>query len=275
VIVRPGGSWNGWAYGPGTYFGVAELEGAYDFDGVRADNQPVSGRDGTRRSLSTLDARTVTLKLALNGSGPGHLDDLRSELIAVTPPKVEGLLVLPGGRWQMYAECRKRNLPLDLGRMARTAYGTLEFYCWDPVRYRTEVRAETARLPMTSGIGLVPPLAPPLGFPAGASGDAVMFNEGNVPVAVNLRINGPLTNPTVTVPEFGGVLQCTASIPAGSWYDVDCAEMTVRLNGLANRRSDLQPGHIWPWAPKGYSTWQLRATGGTGTMDISFRAGEE
>jgi hypothetical protein len=105
------------------------------------------------------------------------------------------------------------------------------------------------------------------------SGSRQLFNPGNLPVGLQLRVDGPAETVQVVFPETGEQLNLENPdgnlLEAGQWLDIDTANHQVLLNGDAGRRS---------WA---YGDWLLLppatetalAISGTGTTTDSKVSG--
>lgn len=132
------------------------------------------------------------------------------------------------------------------------------FRALDPLIYSGGVsglHTATTGLPSSSG-GLIVPFTVP--FIIGATvtaGRIQITNAGTAPTALQLRIDGPVQEPRVTLqtPTGPQTLRYHDTLLAGQWLDIDTKARTVLLNGAVSRRG-LVSGD-WPLLSPG--TWEL------------------
>lgn len=125
------------------------------------------------------------------------------------------------------------------------------FVALNPTIYSGTLHSEVLTLPVVTG-GLTAPFTAP--FTVGAtvlSGRRQVTNAGTATVGMDLRIDGPVDTPRVTV-LAGGVtstLTVGLTLVAGQWLDIDTAARTVYLQGVASRRGNAYGD--WPVLPPG------------------------
>lgn len=126
-----------------------------------------------------------------------------------------------------------------------------------PLIYSGVLHAETLVLPTTSG-GLMLPLTLPLTIAATVvTGTKTLVNAGTAPAGLILRIDGPVSQPRVSMTAADGTvltLRFGVDLTAGQWLDVDTAARTVYINGTASRRGDT------------YGDWPILAPGAGGEL---------
>ncbi|MEV8395607.1 MULTISPECIES: hypothetical protein [unclassified Streptomyces] len=133
----------------------------------------------------------------------------------------------------------------------------------DPRRYETGQQSGSTGLPDVSG-GLTPPITPPVTITATTvAGQIVATNLGSISTRPVLRIDGPVTNPTVFAQYPDGTVRRLAyseTIASGEYLTIDVDAKQVILNGTASRRRYLSAQ--WPdIPPKQTVTFQFAATG--------------
>jgi hypothetical protein len=84
-------------------------------------------------------------------------------------------------------------------------------------------------------------------------------NDGTATYWPALRIDGPVTNPVVTVNETGDWVRIGRDITSGQWLDIDCAERSVLLNGQLSLAADVTFSGHWLGIPKGGASMTFNA----------------
>lgn len=89
-------------------------------------------------------------------------------------------------------------------------------------------------------------------YNANINGTQVITTGGNWPTFPIIRLNGPITNPTITNNTTGQSIAITATITAGNWFDIDLSygKKTVVENLGTNRISTVS-------ASSNLATWSL------------------
>ncbi|MFB6977682.1 phage distal tail protein [Streptomyces scopuliridis] len=133
----------------------------------------------------------------------------------------------------------------------------------DPRRYETTQQSGSTGLPIVTG-GLAPPVAPPATIAATTvAGQVVAINIGSIATRPVLRIDGPVTNPTVFAQYSDGSVRRLAyseTVASGEYLTIDVDAKQVLLNGTASRRRYLSAQ--WPDIPPQQSvTFQFAASG--------------
>lgn len=105
-------------------------------------------------------------------------------------------------------------------------------------------------------------------------GTQVITSGGNWPTFPIIRVNGPITNPTITNNTTGQSIALTATITAGNYYDIDLSygKKTVIDNGGVNRISTVSAASnlaTWSLMP-GNNTIAVTGTGTTSASDLRF-----
>lgn len=124
----------------------------------------------------------------------------------------------------------------------------------DPVKYGPIRFAATVLSSATPGAGLVFPLAYPLDYgvaPGTTPGVVSVPNVGTTSYFPRVRIDGPVTNPAVTLAETGDQVRFSGTVGAGQWLDIDTRQRRVLLNGLVSQRHKVSFTGAWLAVPRG------------------------
>lgn len=119
-------------------------------------------------------------------------------------------------------------------------YTRAAFVGLDPLIYAGAESSVDTGLPSTSD-GLEFPIEFPIEFDAvTTSGTRQVTNDGTADTALTLRIDGPVTDPQVSLTRGTDVqtLRFGLTLDADQWLTVDCAARTVLLNDVASRRGN-------------------------------------
>jgi hypothetical protein len=216
-----------------------------------------SGQDGQFPSHPLRDARVVTLSgtVRVDGTVPagqalGLLEGAMRRIGAAPETgelvgAAEHLTLSGDGQLEQEARCRPESPHLATWQMAVKLP--------DPLLYDEQVVLSTG-LEDTAGSGLTWPLAWPLdwGVPAGQTpGSVVVPNTGTAAYWPRLRVEGPVTNPVITVNETGDSIRYAGTLAAGQWLDIDCGNRRVLLNGLVSQASRVTFTGRWLVIPVG------------------------
>lgn len=103
-------------------------------------------------------------------------------------------------------------------------------------------------------------------------GQETITNEGIEDTGLILRIDGPATEPSVTLQRADGVVQTLRfdlALGTGQWIDVDTEKRTVLFGGTASRRS--QTSGEFPMLTPGSHTLLFRASSFGGAAELTSR----
>lgn len=125
----------------------------------------------------------------------------------------------------------------------------------DPLRYGPEVFGSAPFASTTSGAGLQYPLTYPLDYgvaPGETPGSVSCGNVGKAAYWPTLRIDGPVTNPVVSLVETGDWVRYDGTIPAGQHLDIDCANRRVTIgDSPVSVRGRVSSSGSWLAVPPG------------------------
>lgn len=240
-------TWGSLTFGPGTPYSVAGISGLDDLPDVRTQDTPRPSQHGDYTGPDYLASRLIDLDLNISAPDPDTLRALTLALRAGTQPQqTPQPLVFVDQGVMLQCKLRKRALPYNATALDRTGAASLEFYAPDPTLYSaTEHTAQTSAY--SPSAGRTYPRTHPFSYGVqGTSGQLTATNAGAAPSYPQLRIDGPVANPTVEQTNVGGALMFSGTLMAGDYLTVDCRTRAVILNGSTPRRDWLAGGAVWP-----------------------------
>lgn len=245
--------------GPDDTYGHVQAPNPYRLD-VRADqsgDRPWA--HGTWSGAEWADERVVSARITLLDEAAADRREAMHDLAAAfAPVATSGDVEL---RWREGGEefvlfgrprgARARRAIVETG-VAEIECG---FVAQDPrIRSGSESTASTG-LPTQTG-GLTAPVTAPLTVDGTLSGgSASLVNDGTAAAELSLRIDGPVTSPTIVLQGPGGDLseiRVDLTLTSSQWLEIDTAARTALLNGLpqANQRGrtvwDVDPRPLEP-----------------------------
>ena len=235
----------------GVWWSVNVAEGWHKAPAVRSSGEARSGQDGDFPSLPLRGARVLRFQGKMREAP--SLAALEQSIRQFTAVPVTGEVVgeSPWGILSGQAEVIDEPAAEPLSATVAVWQLTVKFP--DPLLYAPPVLLSTG-LDGVAGTGLTYPLVYPLnyGVPAGSTPGAVTVpNDGTAPYWPVLRIDGPVTNPVVTVNETGDWVRFNGSLTAGQWLDVDCQNRRVLLNGQVSQAARVSFSGRWLVIPVG------------------------
>lgn len=142
----------------------------------------------------------------------------------------------------------------------------------DPRLYSGTIHSGVTALPLIAG-GVAFPMAAPISFgdPAGG-GSIVVVTTGSAPAPWSARIDGPISQPSITHQELGRTLTFDITLLAGEYLLIDSADRTVLLNGTASRYSTLRrPDWFDLYPGPALNTIRFNGTTGAGTLTFTWQ----
>lgn len=137
----------------------------------------------------------------------------------------------------------------------------------DYLLYSNQVQSYTVGLPVGGGTAI--PTALPASL-APASGGVLTISNNGQPVAPQIILYPPLTNPYITNETTGGFLAFNYTLNVGDQpLVIDCASQTITQGTNTKNGIQSYDSTFWQLAP-GDNRIGFSATGGTGTAVISF-----
>lgn len=124
----------------------------------------------------------------------------------------------------------------------------LAIACPDPYIYEADAQHVEGRI-QGVGTGFGFPLGFPFGFGSygGDPGSVVLTNQGNHPAYPVITIYGPILAPSLAESQSGKYFSLNLSLGKSDYVviDMDPRKKSVKLNGIANRRSSVLPDAHW------------------------------
>jgi len=254
--------------GPNTSVELKKINGA-ELPTIRSGDSERPREHGMFVGLDVMAGGELTLEGDLQKDDVSFAHAWRA-LAAATVPKgvVEAPLYvsLPGyGTLVSMARVRKRSIPIDITFALGELGGvTLLFAASDPRLYSTPTQSASVTPPGT-GSGFSFPLVFPLSFGGGSvAGVLSLNNEGNIDTKPILTVEGPCTNPSITLAsaENSPNLTFELTMAAGDRLvlNTDMKTATYFTAGStigATRWYTRAPGSQWFTLPRGLNTIQF------------------
>lgn len=246
---------------------------------ARADQTgPRAWADGQWSGAEWTDATVIAMRLAVMGGtgAAGWMAAMRAMLNAFAPSSTDLPLTfaLGGGQYVMFG--RPRLAEPEARLKDGTGYVNAAFVAIDPHMYSSTLHTVGPIGVSTFTGGLQISTTVPFTIGASASGgSAVLANAGDIDTPLTIRLDGPLSAPSVALQRPDGVTQTLVTalnLLAGQFLLVDTGAGTALADGdpAASRRGSV--GGDFPLLPKGTSTVYLfDAAGSAGTLTVSWR----
>jgi phage-related protein len=148
-----------------------------------------------------------------------------------------------------------------------SAQWSIALACDDPRQFATAISATTG-MPASSG-GLTFPAVFPWSFATISSGIVTLNNQGNASAPTLIRIDGPITTPTVTHVGTGMAIGLSLTLASGEWVVIDVEAQTVRAQGTSSRNQYIT-SRGWVSAQPGSNSWALTAPSGSGQLTVTI-----
>lgn len=234
----------------GTEWVVESVQGWTDGVGVRSAREVRAGQDGEWDSTPLRSAREVTW--TGKALAPDHAAlEQSARGFAAVPARGEATGASEG--LILSALARLADAPRFAHSTGDTGVWQLTVVAPDPLLYGPAVVLST-NLAGASGTGRVWARVWPRdwGVPAGTTpGSLPAPNAGTAPYWPTARIDGPVTNPVITLNESGDWVRINRTISAGQWLDIDFANRRVMLNGLVSLAGNVTFSGRWLAVPVG------------------------
>ncbi|KRV48779.1 hypothetical protein AQ490_23190 [Wenjunlia vitaminophila] len=244
--------WGDLVMGPGTRYHVTSLEGYDDLPEVRAEDMPKEGADGDYTGPDFVGPRVVQLGLTLHGDSPDELRALTVALRAACQPcRTPAPLMFTTWGTLLWAKLRRRAVPYDAEHLWSSGSAALEFYCADPRIHSLEEHSATTTA-YSPAAGRTYPLTYPRTYgSAGESGRVSATNAGDTTAYPLLRIDGPVSRPSVEGVNTDTSLVLDVTLQAGEFVVIDTRSRAVLYMGSTPRRQWVRNGSSWPYLAPG------------------------
>jgi hypothetical protein len=237
--------------GAGTNIDLVQIEGLLGFNQLTTSDRPRFRRNGLHLGFDFLGGRSVVLTLEVYGRGQELTDLMRQVQLAFQPTAPEAPLAFqfPGvaceGKSFVNVRTRRREGNINVDYHYGLAIVMIELAATDPRIYSCSTGQVTTR-PLADSAGLTWPLTWPLSWgAAGEDGIVEVNNRGTFPAPAIIRIDGPVTDPTIEHANTGSVLKLNATMADGDYVLIDTDLRLVLLNGTSNRYSWLDSTSEW------------------------------
>ena len=264
--------------GAGTDYIVHSWDGL-GLPGVRTNDRPKPYVHGAFLGPEFVDGRNVIIDVSLRGDSDTDAMSMLDALIAAWYFDATGLTAydtssyltvkLPGQSIRrLYGRPRRGKIDIDRLLQGHPS-ASLEWWAGDPRWYSDDLHSQGMSLGSAT-TGRSYPRSYDFGYGGTAtSGAASIVNAGNFITQPTLRLDGPLTNVTLTNETTGESLVITYTLGSGEYLLVDFAAKTVLLNGTASRYY-AKSGTWWALRP-GSNSIRFAASSGSGTATLSWR----
>jgi hypothetical protein len=221
---------------------------------VRVDVQARMQQDGDWRGRGFRGGRSIVLRGTVVCPDEVATDAAARRLGAVLADGTFGTLEGVGPLVTATTQVQLNDTPAFELLTERVAAWQLALASAEPHLYGGALFYSTNLGSTAGGTGLPYPLAYPLSYGVAAGvlpGTLFLPNTGTVSYQPRLRIDGPVTNPIVTLAETGDWVRYGGAIPAGSWLDIDAATRNVMLNGSVSHEYLVTYSGAWLAVPVG------------------------
>jgi Siphovirus-type tail component, C-terminal domain len=250
---------------------------------MRGDENERSQEDGLWEGYQYFGKRTIRAEGQILCKTSGEYIQLRKQLMKVIRPSPRAGYKTVGTLYMEFTGLGERvtaqvaiegypDMPMQALSPARGPV-MLSFKAYDPILYGELTNSITVNMVLNAP-GRAYSKTFDRSYPAGVLvGTGVnAFNAGNFRAFPQVRLNGPLTNPTLTL-RLGTVQFAwfmTYAIAAGDYVDVDFRYRTVLSSSAANLYNATVGSTWWNLRPD-ENVITLTATSGTGNAVVSWK----
>ncbi|MFD5676106.1 hypothetical protein [Streptomyces sp. NPDC127040] len=230
---------------------ITDVKG-WDSPGVRAETAPRQADHGAWASPVYLDARPITLAGSIDAPTREALEAAIEQLIATVSLTDTTLTV--GETIPKQATVRRSGQLLIERQGPYSATYSALVTAADPRRYSTTLQSQSTALPSTTGGLTVPVTLPIVISTTTVAGSITLVNEGSIATRPIFTVEGPVTNPTITVQYPDGTVRAllySSALEAGNQLVIDTDLHSAVLNGTTSRR--LYLSGQWAEIPPGTS----------------------
>ncbi|MFF3620071.1 phage distal tail protein [Streptomyces sp. NPDC002467] len=218
--------------------------------GVRAELHPRQADHGAWASPAYLDARPISIE-GLIAAPTTAARDAAIEQLYTAVALTDTVLVVEETVPKQVTVRRSGEVLVELVNPYSATYSAMVTAA-DPRRYSTTLQSQSTALPSTTG-GLTVPLTVPLSISTTVvAGSITLVNEGNIATRPTFTVEGPVTNPTITVQYPDGTVRALlygSTLEVGDELVIDTDLHSAVLNGTTSRR--LYLSGQWPEIPPG------------------------
>ena len=258
--------------GYGCEWTVESTQGWYTGAEVRTSTEPRMQQNGDWRGQVFRGGRVVTLRGKVFAPDATALELAGRRLSQVLSGGF-GEFIGSSTAGTLSARVQLDSEPLFDTRAGRFATWQLTVGSEDPLLYGVPAFGAAVLSSVGGGSGLTFPLSFPLDFgvaPGTTPGQVQVDNVGTASYFPRLRIDGPVTNPVVTLAETGDRIAYSGTVAAGQWLDIDAARRRVLLNGQVSMRHRVSFVGAWLAVPVGGGTvvWSADDSDPAATLSV-------
>lgn len=258
---------------------IEVVEGLLASPEIRSSDMALVARDGMVAGRDYYSGRTVTMTVNIGANPADFGAAVTAFATAFAAPKTTILpltFTIPGvaggNPARINVRPRKVSVPIAIEYFGGIGRAAVELYATDPLIYSAVENVAVINLASGSG-GMTFNLTFNLTFGAGISyGSSTLTNLGSAIAPVVIRINGPVTNPTVRNVTTGQSLTFTTTLIAGEFLLVDTTARTVLLNGTADRYSFLTNPQWWGLQPGANEIRYFADVAALSTATVTYRS---
>jgi hypothetical protein len=270
--------WGDLLMGPGTGYSISDISGIDDLPEVRNTDVAKSDSHGDYTGPDYTGPRTVQLALALVADTPDALRQMILDLRRATQPgQMPADLQLLDWGVSISGKVRKRSIPYDAAYLWRTGQAAIEWYCADPYIYGLDEQSESTTAYSPSAGRTYPRTHPVTYGSSGASGSITATNSGDASAYPVLRLDGPVSNPSIEQTTTGALLVLDTTLQVGDYLLIDTRSRAVLYQGTTPRRAWVRAGSTWPVLLPGDNQLTYRgsalagAPGQTSLLTVTWR----
>lgn len=265
--------------GEETDYDIVEIEGLLDHPEVRSSDHERLRRHGLAPGDDFTGGRVVIVSMDVYGADTDAVATAVSNLQQAFRTGDEAALsfqipgVAGGNLARVNARVRNRSLVIDRNFTAGIPRAVVQFYATDP-RIYTEAQPQVSTDIFAASGGITFNVVGNFNFPPSTeSGTVTATNSGTFTTPTVIRLDGPVTNPSIENLTTDESMSLTITVAEGDYLEIDSAERTILLNGTASRYSALDAGSDWIDLPPGDNELKFRGSSGTtATMTVTWRS---
>ncbi len=256
----------------GVTWTVRTAPGWHNAPPMRSERLPKAQQAGSWPSKGHAAEKLVTLKGTASAPDLVTLEDAATRLAAVLASGGMGDLVGVSAYGALSMSVSLEDAPEFDPTSDTTAVYQITVTAPDPLKYGPPTYATANLSTSTPGAGRIWPRAWPTdwGIPAGVTPGAVaVANAGTASYWPRLRVDGPSSNPTVSMVETGAWVRYGGTLLAGQWLDFDMANRRVLLQGQVSVRQLVSSSGDWLAVPVGGGSVAWTDDGGDPAAKLS------
>lgn len=249
--------WAGFLMGAGTAYKIIELQGWRDLPPIDPGNVPRPTGHGSFPGRPQAAERIINLALQIRAH-PDDFERLVEDLenvggISDTEDELPIVARFGGTAYLVYGQLRART-PGPINRhygLGLTQNAAIQWACSDPRRYSLIRHGVTIDVDDPTEI----------------------INQGNTSTQPEIRIHGPVTNPSLEIGETGYTIAFTLTVENNSRLDIDVKSGTAVIGqtSVTGTLTGSVPLTDWVLRPGINTIVYTASSGGTGGIDVFWR----